>query len=221
MDNANPVLNYVDCSKNSWYNQDNFKLGDYTMKITIEERKQSKEKEYLFNRLARVCYKMHDRCNNPNQAEYKYYGGEGVTYCDKWSSVKGFLDDVDKMQGWDEEEFLAHRLQLDKDYHEKGNKYYSKETCRWVSPKENMNNMPHHQRDFYAYNLDTDVTEEGHSVKKFCAEKHISYSTALRVLKHKRHRSGSWVLWYKDEEKPDIYWHGFLDYRNYGTKLNI
>jgi hypothetical protein len=192
------------------------------MKITLEERKTSPEKKYLFERLARVCYKMHDRCNNPKQSEYQYYGGEGVTYCKKWSSVAGFIDDADKIKGWDEKLFLEHKLQLDKDTYRKGNKYYSKDTCQWVSPSENMNNMPHHQKEFFAYNLETKETIEGLSVKRFCKEKGISYSTALRVLKHLRHRSGTWVLWYKeDPNKPDLDWEGFRKYRNYGTEVNL
>lgn len=37
---------------------------------------------------------MKQRCLNPNNTSYHYYGGRGVKICDKWLSFEGFLEDM-------------------------------------------------------------------------------------------------------------------------------
>lgn len=32
------------------------------------------------------------RCTNPNDKNFKDYGGRGITVCDKWSTMSGFMD---------------------------------------------------------------------------------------------------------------------------------
>ena len=192
------------------------------MIITLEERKANPYKQELFNRLSRVCYKMHDRCNNPKQKCYKNYGGRGVTYCDKWQHVSGFIDDVDKIPGWDEKKFLARQLQLDKDFRIEGSKIYSLETCMWISRQDNIKKQPSRQKPFTAYNLITKEYEHGTMKKEFAKEHNLCYSLVLNVIKHKKHRAGQWVLWYDDDpNKPDLDDPVFYKYRNYGkTNLN-
>lgn len=34
------------------------------------------------------------RCNNPKDTGYAYYGGKGVTVCDRWKVFENFLEDV-------------------------------------------------------------------------------------------------------------------------------
>lgn len=180
------------------------------MKITLHERHNDPYKRNLYHRLARVCYKMHDRCNNPNQKCYKNYGGRGVYYCDKWATVKGFLEDVDKIPGWDERLFMEHKLQLDKDFRNPGNKEYSVDNCMWIDK-------------FTAYNVETKVYEHG-TMKTAFARKHgLSYSTFLGVLNHTKHRVGSWIAWYDDDPNiPDVENDIFIRYGNYGKhKLKL
>ena len=187
------------------------------MIITPEDRKTNEHKKYLYNRLARVCYKMHDRCNNPKQKCYVNYGGRGVTYCDKWAHVNGFIDDVDKIPGWDEQKFLNHELQLDKDFRVRGSKIYSLETCLWISRQENMKKQPSRQKPFTAYNLITGEYKHGTMKKEFAKENKLCYTVVLNVLNHKKHRAGQWVLWYDDDpHKPDLNDPIFYLYRNYG-----
>lgn len=33
---------------------------------------------------------MHQRCRNPNQPSWKYYGGKGIRVCERWSGPDGF-----------------------------------------------------------------------------------------------------------------------------------
>ena len=61
----------------------------------------------------------------------------GTTVDHKWHSLKGFIDDVSKLKGYDEA--LNNGWGLDKDIIALGNKHYSLETCCFVPPKINTN----------------------------------------------------------------------------------
>ena len=37
---------------------------------------------------------MNQRCRNKNTIQYRYYGGRGITVCDKWKDFSGFLEDM-------------------------------------------------------------------------------------------------------------------------------
>lgn len=69
------------------------------------------------------------RCNNPNHSRYIDYGGRGITYCDKWETFEGFLDDM--------ESSYQRGLSIDRINNDKG---YSKENCRWATQKEQSRN---------------------------------------------------------------------------------
>lgn len=73
---------------------------------------------------------MVQRCTDKNHPYYKNYGGKGITVCDKWLRFEGFYEDMkDKhMDG----------LMIDRKENDKG---YYKENCRWISRKEQANNM--------------------------------------------------------------------------------
>lgn len=88
-------------------------------------------------RAVRVWRNMLNRCYNPNFGEYKRYGNIGVSVCDRWKRLDFFLDDLPKVDGYDEELFNSGKIQLDKDTKYDGNKTYSLETCAFVSPQKN------------------------------------------------------------------------------------
>lgn len=68
------------------------------------------------------------RCNNPNNTRYQYYGGRGITTDPSWDRFEQFYADMgDRPEG----------LEIDRIDNSKG---YSKDNCRWVTHKENMNN---------------------------------------------------------------------------------
>ena len=72
---------------------------------------------------------MKQRCNNPNTKHYKYYGGRGITVCDRWlNSFQNFLDDM----GPRPKDKTLDRKDCD------GN--YEPSNCRWADKETQMKN---------------------------------------------------------------------------------
>ena len=154
------------------------------------------------SRLYRVYTKLHDRVDNPNHKQYKDYGGRGVTITKEWYTFTGFLNDIDSIVGWDEDMFMEHNLELDKDLLIAGNKLYSKETCKWTTHQENMQLQPLRQTPFYAYNEYTGEIKSGLNQKQFAQENSISQSTISSIINGHKHRSGDWWIWPKSSTPP-------------------
>jgi hypothetical protein len=73
-------------------------------------------------------FSMRQRCNNPNSKYYSYYGGRGISVCERWESFSAFAEDMGpKPSG----------CSLDR---KNVNGNYEPENCRWATSKEQMRN---------------------------------------------------------------------------------
>jgi len=76
------------------------------------------------------------RCTNPNNSEYKNYGGRGITICNRWSNKKtwfiNFLNDM----GFP----TSDKHQIDRIDNNKLINSYSPKNCRWTTRKINNRN---------------------------------------------------------------------------------
>ena len=81
--------------------------------------------------LYRIWDGMKQRCHNPKNRAYKYYGARGIYVCDEWfNSPEAFIKWA-KENGWEK------NLEIDRIDNNKG---YSPDNCRCVTHKVNMNN---------------------------------------------------------------------------------
>jgi predicted SprT family Zn-dependent metalloprotease len=71
---------------------------------------------------------MKKRCFYPRATYYSYYGGRGITICERWLRFENFFADM----GERPEGMQIDRIDVNGNY-EPGN-------CRWVTPKENIHN---------------------------------------------------------------------------------
>jgi len=68
------------------------------------------------------------RCTNPKDAKWKYYGGRGVSVCDRWLNYENFLSDM----GERPEGKTIDRINPD------GN--YEPSNCRWLEKQKQNSN---------------------------------------------------------------------------------
>lgn len=109
-----------------------------------------------------VWSSMRNRCLNPNDQQYKYYGGRGVTICDEWaSSFIAFKD-------WAFENGYSVGLTIDR-VDNNGN--YEPDNCRWTDMKTQANNS---RRCTYVT-----INDETHTVKEWSEILSIPYGTIM------------------------------------------
>jgi hypothetical protein len=74
---------------------------------------------------------MISRCTNPRTINYLYYGGRGITICERWQGEHGFENFLADMGPRPEGQTIDRK-------EVKGN--YEPGNCRWATPKEQIDN---------------------------------------------------------------------------------
>lgn len=82
-------------------------------------------------RLYHVWLNMKDRCSNPNNCEFKNYGGRGIDVCEEWAN------DFKRFNDWAMANGFKNGLEIDRIDNDQG---YSPDNCRFVTRSQNMRN---------------------------------------------------------------------------------
>lgn len=95
-------------------------------KTSVRRKKHGVSKTTMYHRYR----SMIRRCYDPLHKHYKDYGGRGIKVCSRWlESVENYIEDMG---------FPPFKeAQVDRTDNNLG---YSKENCRWATPKENTAN---------------------------------------------------------------------------------
>ena len=80
------------------------------------------------NRTYTIWKGIRQRCKNPNNSKYEYYGGRGISICKEWDDYAVFLMDM----GERPDGLSIDRIDNDESY--------TKENCRWATAKEQAGN---------------------------------------------------------------------------------
>jgi len=78
-------------------------------------------------RIYKVWKGMRNRCNNPSDRGWKYYGGKGVKLCEAWNDFTDF-------RAWALRNGYADNLSIERKNPD-GN--YEPENCEWITRSEN------------------------------------------------------------------------------------
>ena len=82
------------------------------------------------NELYGIWWKMISRCHDPNNESYRWYGGRGISVCERWRfSVGAFIEDMGPRP--------SKLHEIDRENND-GN--YEPGNCRWATAKQNSRN---------------------------------------------------------------------------------
>lgn len=83
------------------------------------------------HKLYRTWARMHERCNNRDHEAYKYYGGRGISVCERWNGPEGVTNFIADMGERPEGTTLERR---------ENNKGYSPDNCYWATAVQQNRN---------------------------------------------------------------------------------
>ena len=152
-------------------------------------------------RLYRIWANILHRCYDIKDIGYKSYGARGVTVASEWHCYKTFRADVEQLPGWNLEMFINKEIQVDKDSRVLGSLLYSKDTCCWLTRKEQAKYMRHELSKFTVVWKDGSELLWDKGTRAFCkAYPEFKESSVRMVLTGKRNTIFGCKIIRADEE---------------------
>jgi len=115
---------WADKNYDRWYSKRQDRLQRDRDKIRLNaliHRQKNREKGIWVN--------MKQRCSNPDNIGYKYYGGRGITVCERWMVFENFFKDMGPRP--------TPRHSIERRDNDKG---YGPDNCYWATPAQQNRN---------------------------------------------------------------------------------
>jgi hypothetical protein len=122
---------------------------------------------------------MVQRCHNPKCPNFTYYGGKGITVCERWLDIGNYIADIEALDKPSPQHSSIDRIDNNGNY-EPGN-------VRWATKKEQALNRrprrPHHRKHVKGYiRLIRIKHRQGESYRAIGRACGIDHGTVKRVL---------------------------------------
>jgi hypothetical protein len=126
-----------------------------------------KENQHGMNKtpVYRVWATMKQRCQNVRNANFKDYGGRGITVCKEWQTFTNFFRDM----GYPPFKGAT----LERKNNQEG---YSPENCRWATYMDQGSNRRN--------NRCITIGSETHHLAEWCRLRHVPYNLVYGRLEH-------------------------------------
>lgn len=121
-----------ECGNSGIVNGAALKRGDSTSCGCYVRERSTKHGMYK-SRLNHIYRGMKQRCYNPQNGRYSYYGGRGIKICDEWLGADGFIHFMD----WAIKSGYTDDLSIDR-IDSNGN--YEPGNCQWVNEETQCRN---------------------------------------------------------------------------------
>lgn len=113
----------------------NRKPGDNKTRLGHVRRKMKTAEGIPYRRLLEynswlMCRR---RCEDKSQKNYNNYGGKGITVCDRWNGIMGFINFYEDMGRKPGPEYELDRIDSSKGYY--------KDNCQWLTKEANLKKM--------------------------------------------------------------------------------
>lgn len=130
------------------------------------------------------------RCYDKNHMAYSNYGGKGVFVSKRWLVFENFVNDVKKLENWNLKRYFTDEYTLDKDYY--SSNCYSKETCLWLSKKEQTVNIEEYA--FVKITSEAGKVTYTFSLKEAARQIGVSNPTAQKYIKSGKRTETGYTL---------------------------
>ena len=153
----------------------------------------------MFKKVYFLWRNMMQRCYNNKHPAYKNYGNKGVEVETRWHDLNNFIEDVDKIEGFNKDTFLEGKLYLDKDTEHLNNKIYCLGRCTFVSSEESNSMKPNQQQYFIAISP-TGERYISHNQSEFAREHNLAQNKISMCLKGINKTHKKWKFMCSSEE---------------------
>ena len=106
-------------------------------KEQVKKSKGRKTHGMKYTKFYKTWQHLKERCNNPNNNDYKYYGGRGIKYNPKWNDFLKFKEDMYFKYLYAKKQLKIKKLSIER-INVNGN--YYKENCCFIELKDQSKN---------------------------------------------------------------------------------